>query len=57
MIEVAEEMTDCDYLLIKQLIAERRKLQAELGNLTDKAIAEKFGISRHDVRQISRGHK
>jgi len=44
-----------DRELIKALIEERRKLHQQLSALTDRAIADKFGISVYEVREVSRG--
>lgn len=48
-------VTEQDIEVASYLIRKRRELQAELSGLTDSAIAEKLELSRHDVREISRG--
>jgi hypothetical protein len=43
-----------DYLLVKELLLERKKAQRTVVNLSNTKIAKKFGLAVADVAQISK---
>ena len=46
------KLVESDVMLIRQLLAERTRLESELQNLTYDAIAEKFEVSRKAIWNI-----
>lgn len=49
------KLTEDDVRLINELIAERNKLKAQLSALTNRAIAEKFGVHIRTIDSITGG--
>lgn len=50
-------LTDEDVRLIRALVEERRRLTAEARKLSNKLIAEKFGIKERSVERIISGEQ
>lgn len=50
-------LTDEDVRLIRALVEERRRLIAEARKLSNKLIAEKFGVKERSVERIISGEQ
>ena len=46
------KLVESDILLIRELADHRKKLLSEAANITNKKIADKFGVSRHTIEKI-----
>lgn len=49
------KLTESDVRLIRELIAHREKLRAEVSTLTNQCIAEKFNVHHRTIDKISAG--
>lgn len=49
------KLTEHDVILIRQLIEERRKLARKIKELSNKKIAEKFGVHLRTIDRVSNG--
>ncbi len=51
---ISRKLSPEDVRLIRLLVDERKRLQAEARKISDTAIAEKFGISRNTIWRIAK---
>lgn len=49
-------LTDEDVQLIRQAQAERNRLRAQAAQLSNRALAEKFGVHHRTIDRITSGH-
>lgn len=48
-------LTDADVVLIREAVNERRRLLDEASRLSDRALAEKFGVHKNTIWKVAHG--